>query len=55
MFHQPDDGNIHAHAASITRYLEAKELEDELRRCLQSRHPAVSDKAKWALESLGFQ
>jgi hypothetical protein len=54
MFHKPDDGNTHAYAASITRYLEAKEFEGELRRCLQSRHPAVSEKAKWALESLGF-
>jgi hypothetical protein len=55
MFHKPDDGNTHAYAASITRYLEAREFEDELRRCLQSRHPAVSEKAKWALQSLGFE
>ena len=55
MFHQPDDGNTHAYAASITRYLEAREFEGELRRCLQSRHPAVSEKAKWALQSLGFE
>ncbi len=54
MFNQPDDGSTHAYAASITRYLEAREFEPELRRCLQSRHPAVSEKARWALESLGF-
>jgi hypothetical protein len=55
MFRKPDDGNTHAYAASITRYLEVKEFEDELRRCLNSKHPAVSQKAKWALESLGFE
>jgi hypothetical protein len=55
MFRKPDDGNTHAYAASITRCLEVKEFEDELRRCLQSRHPAVADKAKWALQSLGFE
>jgi len=54
MFRKPDDGNTHAYAASITRYLEMKEFEDELRRALKSRHPAVSEKAKWALESIGF-
>jgi len=55
MFRKPDDGNTHAYAASITRYLEVREFEDELRRCLQSSHPAVSEKAKWALQSLGFE
>ena len=32
-----------------------KEFEDELRRCLLSDHPAVSNKAKWALEELGLE
>lgn len=54
MFRKPDDGNTHAYAASVIRYLEVREFEDELRRCLQSTHPAVSEKAKWALQSLGF-
>jgi len=54
MFRKPDDGNTHAYAASITRYLEAREFEDELRRCLHSRHPAVSEKARWALQALGL-
>jgi len=55
MFRKPDDGNTHAYAASVIRYLEVREFEDELRRCLQSRHPAVLEKAKWALQSLGFK
>jgi hypothetical protein len=54
MFRKPDDGNTHAYAASVTRYLEIREFEDELRNCLKSKHPAVSEKAKWSLESLGF-
>ncbi len=54
MFRKPDDGNTHAYAARITRYLEVKEFEDKLRRCLNSRHPAVSNRAKWALQALGF-
>ncbi len=55
MFRKPDDGSTHAYAASVTRYLEAREFEDELRRSLQSPHPAVSEKAKWALQSLGLE
>lgn len=54
MFRKDDDGNTHANATTITRYLELREFEGELRRCLRSRHPAVRDKALWALESLGF-
>lgn len=54
MFRKNDDGNTHAYAASITRYLEVKEFEDELRGCLKSQHPAVRDRALGALESLGF-
>ncbi|MHC4866531.1 MAG: hypothetical protein ACYTEX_20845 [Planctomycetota bacterium] len=55
MFRKPDDGNTHAYAASMARYLGLHEFERELRQCLQSRHPAVSNKAKWALESLEQQ
>ncbi len=54
MFRWPDDGNTHAYAATMTRYLELTEFEYELRACLKSRHPAVKNKARWALESLGF-
>jgi uroporphyrinogen-III synthase len=32
-----------------------REFEDELRHALGSKHPAVSEKAKWALSSLGFE
>ena len=55
MFRKADDGNTHAYAATIIRYLEVREFEDELRRCLRSNHPAVSNKAKWALEELGLE
>jgi hypothetical protein len=55
MFRKPDDGNTHAYAASVTRYLEVREFEDELRRCVNSKHPAVSEKGKWALQSLGYE
>ena len=55
MFRRPDDGNTHAYAASMTRYLGLDEFQRELDQCLESRHPAVSNKAKWALESLERQ
>ena len=55
MFRKPDDGNTHAYAASMTMYLGLHEFERELEQCLESSHPAVSDKAKWALESLERQ
>jgi len=54
MFRKPDDGNTHAYAASMAGYLGLHEFERELEQCLKSRHPAVSNKAKWALESLGL-
>jgi hypothetical protein len=55
MFRRPDDGNTHAYAASMARYLGLYEFERELKHCLKSKHPAVSNKAKWALESLEGQ
>jgi len=55
MFRKPDDGNTHAYAASMTKYLGLHEFERELEQCLESRHPAVSNTAKWALESLERQ
>lgn len=54
-FRKPDDGNTHAYAATMTRYLGLYMFERELKRCLESRHPAVSYKAKWALEELEQQ
>jgi hypothetical protein len=55
MAHQADDGDTQAYAVSLIRYLELKDFEGVLRGMLQSRHPAVSHKAKWALEELGFK
>ena len=55
MFRKADDGNTHAYAASMTRYLGLDKFERELEQCLKSRHPAVANTAKWALESLERQ
>lgn len=52
MLKKPDDGNTHAYAAVLISYLELREFVPDLRPLLQSRHPAVSTKAKWALEEL---
>jgi hypothetical protein len=52
MLRKPDDGNTHVYAAVLIRYLELREFVPDLRPLLQSRHPAVSTKAKWALEEL---
>lgn len=54
MFRRADDGNTQAYAATIVRYLELKEFEGELRKCLNSRHPAVKNGALDALESLNL-
>jgi hypothetical protein len=54
MLRQPDDGNTHAYAASMVRYLELPAFAGDLRRLLQSRHPAVSAAARSALEGLGL-
>jgi hypothetical protein len=55
MFNKRDDGNTHAYAATMTRYLSLYEFDRELQGCLKSRHPAVSNKAKWAIKSLKRQ
>jgi len=55
MFRKPDDGNTHAYAASMARYLGLNKFKRELEQCLTSGHPAVVNKAKWALESLERQ
>jgi hypothetical protein len=41
--------------ATIARYVEARELEAELRAALGSRHPAESNHAWFALDALGFK
>jgi hypothetical protein len=55
MLRQPDDGNTHAYAASMVRYLELPAFAGDLRGLLQSRHPAVRDAARAALEGLGLR
>ncbi len=55
MFRMPDDGNTHAYAATIVRYLEAPEFEADLRACLRSRHPAVQNAAIETLKALDLQ
>jgi hypothetical protein len=52
MLNKPDDGNTHAYAATLIRYLELGEFRPELRELLKSRHPAVSGQARWALQAL---
>jgi len=55
MFRKPDDGNTHAYAATMTRYLGLHIFKRELEQCLNSQHPAVANKARWALASLERQ
>lgn len=52
MFRKPDDGNTHAYAASMTKYLGLYEFEAELKECLNSIHPAVKNRAGEAIASL---
>jgi hypothetical protein len=49
----PDDGNSHAYAANMIGYLWLEEYEGELRKLLDSKHPAVARAAGNALEMLG--
>jgi hypothetical protein len=53
MLQLPNDGNTHAYAANMIGYLSLKEYEPELRKLLDSRHPAVARAAGNALEMLG--
>ena len=53
MLQKADDGNTHAYAATMIGYLGLKEFEPDLRTLLASRHPAVTNAAKYALEMLG--
>ncbi len=52
MLRKPDDGNTHAYAANMVGYLGLKEFEGELRNLLDSKHPAVTQAARRALEML---
>ena len=53
MLQKPDDGNTHAFAANMIGYLGLEEYEGELRKLLDSKHPAVTTAARWALEMVG--
>jgi len=53
MMRAPDDGNTAAYAATIAGYLGLSEFEWELKRLLESRHPAVRRSATNALEMIG--
>jgi len=55
MLRQNDDGNTHAYAISMARYLNLNIFRAEIQNCLQSKHPAVSNQAKWAIEELNKQ
>jgi len=53
MLRLPDDGNTHAYAANMIGYLSLEEYATELRGLLDSRHAAVTQAARWALEMIG--
>ena len=52
MLRLPDDGNTHAYAANMIGDLGLEEYEPELRKLLDSRHPAVTRAARRALEMI---
>ena len=52
MLRLPDDGNTHAYAANMIGYLGLEEYEPELRKLLDSKHPAVTAAARRALEMI---
>jgi len=52
MFRMDGDASTCSYACTVARYIEAREFGGELRRCLQSKHPAVSRSARDALEAL---
>jgi HEAT repeat protein len=52
MLRKPDDGNTQAHAATMIGYLGLREFEDDLKLLLKSRHPAVQNAAKNAMEMM---
>jgi hypothetical protein len=53
MLQKPDDGSTHSYAATMIGYLNLREFEPELRTLLKSRHPAVTNATKFALEMIG--
>ena len=55
MLRLPDDGNTHTYAANMIGYLGLVEFEGELRKLLDSRHPAVTTAARRALEMIDIE
>lgn len=55
MLQSDDDGSTHSYAASMIGYLNLSEFEPDLRQLLKSRHPAVTNSAKYALELIGAE
>ncbi|MBC8867937.1 MAG: HEAT repeat domain-containing protein [Planctomycetes bacterium] len=55
MLQKPDDGNTHAYAANMIGYLGLQELEGDLRKLLDSRHPAVTTAARRAIEMIDVE
>lgn len=55
MLAKPDDGNTHAYAATMIGYLDLKQFEPDLRALLESRHPAVTRSAVYALRMMEFE
>ena len=55
MLAKPDDGNTAANAATMIGYLGLKEFEPDLRRLLDSRHPAVTTSAVHALRMMDLE
>lgn len=50
-----EDPNLSSYAVTMARYLNLYEFEDEILKLSDSAHPAVSNVAKWAIESFIFQ
>ena len=55
MLRKPDDGNTHAYAATMIGYLDLREFEGQLMQLLESRHPAVQNAAKNALQVMRIE
>lgn len=55
MMRAPEAANLRSYGADVARYVEARELAPDLRKLLDSRHPAVRNAAVFALQGLGFE
>lgn len=55
MLQKDNDPDLQAYAATMIGYIGLKEFGPELKKLLGSRHPAVTNSAKYALELLGLR